>query len=243
VFDNFENMQVDMVFKYGEMAVRAGKPLFGSEVFKLQFKNTMHARNLRAKDLKLRARSLRARVIMVVPNQLYTIGQIMAVAVENGRLVSDIGQDILKMVVVDRHKHSRRMGIGLVKGFGFQDGAIASTIAHDSHNIIAVGVSDEDIAAAVNEVIRHRGGMVAVRQGKAIAELPLPLAGLMSLRSIDFVEDRLEALNQATLSMGGLLKDPFVSLSNLAFPVIPELKPTDRGLVDVRKMQVVDLFL
>jgi adenine deaminase len=155
---------------------------------------------------------------------------------------ADTEQDILKIAVVERHQGSGRVGLGLVKGFGLKAGALASSVAHDSHNIIAVGVDDRELCSAVNEVCRMSGGMVAVRGDRALATTPLSVAGLMSLDTVENLGRQLEDLNRAAASLGCGLSEPYMALSFLALPVIPEIKLTDRGLVDVRRFARVPLF-
>ncbi len=161
----------------------------------------------------------------------------------HGKVVSDSSRDILKMVVVERHKATGNIGLGFVSGFRLQEGAIASSVAHDAHNLIAVGVEDEDIFVALQEVIRLQGGLVVVSKKKVVAALSLPIAGLMSNQSLEKVSQKIEMLKKIAHELGCGLEDPFMQLSFLALPVIPELKLTDRGLVDVSKFEFVPLFV
>ena len=147
------------------------------------------------------------------------------------------------MAVVERHSGSGNIGKGFVKGFGLKHGALASSVAHDSHNIIVVGTTDADMRAAVEAVVKMGGGLAAVSDTHILAELALPVAGLMSLEPVRSVRDQLDRLIEVAHDMGTTLKDPFMTLSFLALPVIPELKLTDIGLVDVNKFEVVPLFV
>jgi adenine deaminase len=183
-----------------------------------------------------------ARVIQVIPGQILTRMQVEPVPARDGWVCADTEQDILKIAVVERHQGSGRVGLGLVKGFGLKAGALASSVAHDSHNIIAVGVDDRELCSAVNEVCRMSGGMVAVRGDRVLATTPLPVAGLMSLDTVENLGRQLEDLNRAAASLGCGLSEPYMALSFLALPVIPEIKLTDRGLVDVRRFARVPLF-
>jgi len=158
-------------------------------------------------------------------------------------VVPDVERDILKMAVIERHLASGNIGLGLVKGLGLKWGAIASSVAHDSHNIIVAGVTDEDMLAAVQEVVRMRGGLVAVGRGQTLAALPLPIAGLMSDRSTLEVNSAMKDLLGVVSKMGSALEDPFMTLSFLALPVIPTLKLTDKGLVNVMQFKLVPLFV
>jgi len=160
-----------------------------------------------------------------------------------GKAVSDPSRDILKLVVVERHKGTGRVGLGFVKGMGLKEGALASSVAHDSHNIIAVGVEDEDLLLAISEIGRLQGGWIISNRGKVIETLPLPIAGLLSEWSLKNTVKALTALNQRAFELGCTLAEPFSMLSFLALPVIPELKLTDLGLVDVSLFQHVSLFI
>jgi adenine deaminase len=140
---------------------------------------------------------------------------------------------------VERHKATGNIGLGLVKGFGLKRGALASSIAHDSHNIIAVGTNDEDIFTAIKEIERLEGGLVIVAQGKVLASLALPIAGLLSDEPLEVVVTRLEELERLAKDLGTTLPSPFSTLSFLALPVIPELRLTDLGLVDVNEFKLI----
>jgi adenine deaminase len=155
----------------------------------------------------------------------------------------DTGRDILKLVVVERHRATGNIGVGLVKGFGLKRGALASSIAHDSHNVIAVGTSDRDIFTAVKEIERLQGGLVVVADGQVLASLALPVAGLLSDRPLEEVVEGLEKLERLATGLGTSLTSPFATLSFLALPVIPELRVTDLGLVDVTAFKLVDSFV
>ncbi|MEI8003592.1 MAG: adenine deaminase [Methanothrix sp.] len=184
-----------------------------------------------------------ARVIGVIPDQIITKALLLSPKIIDGKVVSDVDRDILKIAVVERHKGTGNVGRALVQGFGLRCGAIASSVAHDSHNIAVVGVSDEEMLAAVMAVKQMGGGLVAVAGGRAVASLPLPVAGLLSERSMREVAAGIAECIAAAAGMGCKLEDPFMTLSFLCLPVIPELKLTDRGLVDVNVFQFVPLFL
>jgi adenine deaminase len=175
----------------------------------------------------------------VVPGQIVTRKANVEVQVRDGAVVTDAARDILKLTVVERHKATGNIGVGLVKGFGLKRGALASSIAHDSHNIVAVGVQDEDIFAAVKEVERLQGGLVVVAQRQTIAALPLPIAGLLSDEPLEKVVQQLGAVETAAAELGCSLGSPFSTLSFLALPVIPQLRLTDLGLVDVDRFELL----
>ncbi|MGH2452187.1 MAG: adenine deaminase [bacterium] len=184
----------------------------------------------------------RVRVIEVVPNQVVTRAGEAEIAFQHGEAAADPGRDLLKMAVIERHGGTGRIGLGFVRGFGLTIGALASSVAHDAHNIIVAGTNDEDMRAAVDLILEMQGGLVAAA-GREVVTLPLPIAGLMSDQPVEEVAAGMRALLSAARRMGSPLEDPFMTLSFLALSVIPELKLTDRGLVDVRQSRVVPLFL
>jgi adenine deaminase len=203
---------------------------------------SMHI-DLQEIDFTISADKKQVRVIEIVPEQVITRQLIAEITVKNNQAVSDPSKDLLKMAVVERHSGTGNIGKGFVKGFGLKNGALASSVAHDSHNIIVVGTTDEDMQAALEAVVKMGGGLAAVSDRNVRAELALPVAGLMSLEPVQRVRDQLDRLIGAANDMGATLKDPFMTLSFLALPVIPELKLTDIGLVDVNKFEVVPLFV
>jgi len=202
----------------------------------------MHV-DLQKIDFSIAAAKKHLRVIEIVPDQLITHQRIEKIPVKNNQAVSDLDRDLLKIAVVERHKGTGNIGKGFVKGFGLKHGALASSVAHDSHNIIIVGTSDEDMQAALEAVVKMGGGLVAVSGTRLLAAMALPVAGLMSLEPVRTVRDQFEILIGMAHDMGAVLKDPFMTLSFLALPVIPELKLSDKGLIDVNKFEMVPLFV
>ncbi|MCS7240054.1 MAG: adenine deaminase [Candidatus Bipolaricaulota bacterium] len=198
--------------------------------------------NLEKISFRIPAQEGLARVIRVIPNEVITEEVLLQPKVAGEEVVADLERDVLKIAVVERHRGTGNVGLGLVQGFGLKAGALASTVAHDSHHIVVIGVNDEDMRAAVAELARLGGGQVVVRNEKILASLPLPIAGLMSDRPLFEVHQLSQELRQAAHSLGSPLFDPFMTLSFLALPVIPALKITDLGLVDVRRFTIVPLF-
>jgi adenine deaminase len=194
-------------------------------------------------DLSIPADGKRIRVIEIVPDQIITKQGIAEISLADGLAVSDPSRDLLKIAVIERHQNSGKIGKAFVQGLGIKKGAIASSVAHDSHNIIVVGTSDADMQAALKTVVEMNGGLVAVLDNKSVATLPLPIAGLMSLEPIQIIREQMDQLIKASQNLGSTLKDPYITLSFLALPVIPELKITDMGLVDVNQFAVVPLFV
>ncbi len=232
------------VFKRGIEVAREGKlianrsswpspPLPGSP---------MRIGRIGSEDLLVPARSGKIRVIGVGEGTLLTEKFLLEPKVENGHVVSDPERDILKIAVFNRYIEGRRPAIGFVRGMGLKEGAIATSIAHDSHNVIAVGVSDSDIIAAVSALRDCGGGMAAGNAGGKMEVLSLPIAGLMSPGSAQEVANGLSRLKKIAAAQGTTLENPFMAMSFLALPVIPELKLTDMGLVEVSRFAHVPLF-
>jgi adenine deaminase len=183
----------------------------------------------------------RARVIGVVRDQILTDALVEEAPMADGRIVADPARDLGKIAVVERHLGTGRIGLGLVRGFGLARGALASTVAHDAHNIVVLGIRDDDMAFAVTRLAELGGGVVAVEGGTVLAELPLPVAGLLADAPLDEVIRSSLACNDAARELGWSGATPFLTLSFLALSVIPSLKITDRGLVDVDRFELVPL--
>ena len=246
VLDDLEAFEVASVYKNGHIVVDRGSLLNfatkGNGVLSVHSK-PLNISPFGPESFRIPYGRGKARVIEVIPSQLVTRMCEEEVQSDNGWVFSDIEADILKLAVVERHEASGRIGLGLVKGFGLMHGALASSVAHDSHNVIVVGVSDEEIVKAVEVVKDMGGGLVVVRGNEILAKTPLEIAGLMSTRPLAPLTSQLQAVKSAAHSIGCALEEPFMSLSFLALPVIPELKLTDRGLVDVNNSKIVPLFL
>ena len=240
VLGELSSLQVEMVFYRGRLVGREGKPLF--PIYQPSGKgltNTINIKPFNKEALKFEASGETELVIEIVPGQIITRKRMEKVKVTEGVIMPDIGRDILKLVVVERHRATGNIGLGLVMGFGLKRGALASSIAHDSHNIVAIGTSDEDIFAAVKEIERLQGGLVVAAEGKVLSSLALPIAGLLSDEPLEVVVAKLEKLKQLARDLGTTLAAPFATLSFLALPVIPELRLTDLGLVDVNAFKLV----
>jgi len=243
VFSDLSSLRVEEVYIRGNLIAKNGKPTAGiRSPAPVPAPPSMKV-NLQTLDFKRTADGRRLRVIDVIPDQIVTRQAIEPAPLEGNRLVSDPSRDLLKIAVVERHTGSGRIGLGVVRGIGLRQGALASSVAHDSHNIIVTGVTDADMTAAVGAVVKMGGGIAAAAGGRIAARLPLPVAGLMSLEPVQAVSDAMDRLVREAHDLGSPLKDPFMTLSFLALPVIPELKITDRGLVDVRQFRHVSLFV
>ncbi len=244
IIENLEKLNIKMVFKNGQLVAENGKmeheSHFNPEV---KVRGSINIKWLEGDEFKIPAKSDRCRIIGLVKDQIVTQSLEDNPTIENGLVQSDPDRDLLRCYVVERHHASGNIGKGLVKGFGLKKGAIASSISHDSHNIVVVGVNDEDIFKAVTLINKMGGGLSVVSDGKVLDVLELPIAGLMSTDPLELVNERLQKLNQETRALGCPLADPFMAISFLALPVIPKLKITDLGLVDVDKFEFVDLFI
>jgi adenine deaminase len=205
--------------------------------------HTMHAAPLTAERLRIPAGAATslARVMEVRAGQIVTGALTAEPLIEDGAIVADPSRDLAKIAVAERHRESGNLGIGLVRGFGLRGGALGSTVAHDAHNVMLVGTDDRDMAVAASRLVELGGGQVMVRDGRVLAEVALPLGGLMSLEPRDRVAAGVEALEAAAADCGVTLHAPFMALSFLALSVIPELKVTDLGLVDGVRFEVVPL--
>ena len=229
VLGDLPELQIDMVFYRGKLVAEGGKPLFSTPPATDQsLTDSVNIKPFKIERLRLTPSGKAEPVIEVVPGQLITRKRMEKIS-----SVPDLERDILKLVVVERHRATGNIGVGLVGGFGLKRGALASSIAHDSHNIIAVGANDEDIFAAIKEIERLRGGLVAAGGGKVLASLALPVAGLLSDEPLEAVVSQLEKLERTAVELGAKLPSPFATLSFLALPVIPEIRLTDRGLVEL----------
>jgi adenine deaminase len=243
VFDSLKKFAVRQTWKKGVLVAEDGKYLARAATAAPLPRGTMNLR-YQARDLEVKAaRAGKIRVIEIVPNQIVTRQIIVAPKIENGRVVPDPGRDVLKLVVVERHRATGNVGVGFVRGFQLKDGALGSTVAHDAHNVVVVGTNDADICRAIQALEQLQGGQVAVRKGRVTAELGLPVAGLVSDRPLEEVIRRLDALNAEAQAMGCKLKAPFMSLSFLSLSAIPELKLTDQGLIDSTKLRKTSLFV
>jgi adenine deaminase len=234
VIGDLSGLRIDMVFYRGRLVAREGEPLFPvSQTSGGGLTNTVSIKPFDVKALKLEASGETQPVIEIVPGQIITKKRTEKIKATHGAIMPDIGRDILKLAVVERHNATGNIGLGLVAGFGLRKGALASSIAHDSHNIIAVGTNDEDIFTAIGEIERLQGGLVAAAGGKVLDSLALPVAGLLSDEPLETVVSKLEGLEKIAAELGSKLSSPFATLSFLALPVIPEIRLTDLGVVEV----------
>ena len=245
VVDDLKSFNPRMVFKDSRVVARDGKLVADviSRSFPQEKTNTFKCQRINESDLAVRARSKFIRVIELLGSEVLTGGSIVEAKIEEGKAVSDTSQDVLKLAAICRYCEGKSMSVAFAKGSGLKKGAVATSVGHDSHNLGVLGVSDSDMVFAANRVIDMGGGLVAVVDGKIISELPLKIAGLMSDLTSREVAERLVELKEATKSMGSILPDLFMTLSFVQLSVIPKLKLTNLGLVDVEKNDFVPLFV
>ena len=246
VFKDLENFEPLMVFKNGKLAAKDGKMVIDTDNLKPPaLRGSVNIKYLYREDLQIKNPhgKTTAKVINVIPKQLITKQTLETIKTQNDLAVSDIENDILKIAVIERHKATGNIGLGFVKGFGLKSGAIASTVAHDSHNMIVIGTNDEDMYLAAVELVKSQGGKIIVQNGKTLAHLKLPVAGLMSDKTALEVQKDIEALDKAAKQIGCKIDEPFMSMAFLSLSVIPEIKITDKGLIDVNSFEVTDLFV
>lgn len=241
VLDDLISFKPRYVIKNGDIIAKNGKMLVKKSSAKQKKINTHSVKiaPLKLSDFAIKVNSARVKTIEIIEHQLVTKSIVSEVKVKNGFAESNIDNDILKICVLERHHATGHIGKGFIKGVGLKSGAIASTVAHDSHNIMVIGTNDKDMFVAVKELVKSQGGKVIVKNGKVLSKLPLPIAGLMSDRSFDEVKKDCVNLSKSVKKLGSSLDDAFMTMGFLALPVIPELKITDKGLFDVNTFSFV----
>ena len=250
-FDDLNDIQItrtiidgDVVSENGKMTVDIGDSAFPDLVY-----NTMHVGyEITADSFKIAAPegaegSVKTRVIEIIPNRVGNYERILDLKVKDGFVEADADQDIMKMAVFERHHETGTKGCGFLKGFGFKKGAMAQTVSHDAHNLLVAGTNDEDMALAANTLIECGGGMCAVADGKVLALVPLPIAGLMNDLPVEEMAELIAKLDDAWKEMGCVINSPYMTMALIPLACLPELRLTNRGLVDCRTFQFVDLFV
>jgi adenine deaminase len=226
-----------------ETVLKRGRPV--GEIERVEVpewvKHTVRVRHVAARDFTIPWEGGQARVIGVIPDQILTESLVEAPLVEDGYVVADPERDLAKIAVVERHLGTGRQAVGLVRGFGLRSGALASTFSHDAHNIVVVGVDDQDMARAIGRLTEIGGGVVVVEDRGVRAELALPIAGIISDAPLAKVVEASRGCIDAAAKLGCTLPSPFQTMAFLALSVIPSLKLTDQGLVDVDRFELVPL--
>jgi adenine deaminase len=238
VVNDLNEFKIQKTFINGNLVALDGKSNFTSAASDTP--NHFVASKIHVQDLEVKAIPGRLKVIQAYDGDLVTGKLLVDPLLSVGNVISNIEDDVLKIVVINRYESSKP-AIAFINGFGLKYGAMASTVAHDSHNIICIGTNDEDMVSVINELIENKGG-IAITDGKYTDVLPLPVAGLMSSSDGYKVAEKYESINKKALALGGPLKAPFMTLSFMALLVIPELKLSDRGLFDGITFSLTDLF-
>jgi adenine deaminase len=242
VFADLSDPRPEMVFRGGALVAQDGAMISEKPSLRpMDLRSSMNVR-MDSLDFTIPAKSSRIRVIGGRGDQVVTGHEIEDARVVDGQAVVDLERDLLKIAVVERHRATGNVGKAFIKGFGLKHGAIAGTVAHDHHNMVIIGADDASMRRAAQAVIEMRGGLAAVDGDTVLGTLPLPVAGLMSELPLEQVRREYDALIAHAHQLGSAMPDPFMAMSFMALEVIPKLKLTDVGLVDVEKFQVVDLF-
>jgi len=243
VLDNLRNVTTKMVLRGGAVVAQDGQLLpFEKPKRPARVRGSMNV-NWDKISFRIEAKGRRANIIGVMPDQIVTEHLVEELTIENGEAVQDPGLDLLKIAVIDRHANTGAHTVGFVKGVGLRQGAIASSIAHDHHNLVVIGADDVSMMTAARAIAKTGGGLSVANKETVMAQVPLPIAGLMSDQPIETVRAQMDEALNAAHNLGALLHDPFMAMSFLALAVIPALKITDQGLVDVTKFQKVPLFV
>ncbi|GAC91988.1 adenine deaminase [Anoxybacillus flavithermus NBRC 109594] len=243
--EDLQSFSITHVYKKGVLVAENGRATFSvtkATAIDQTIAQSVHTKKVTKEDVQIPfTRGKQANVIQIIPNHLHTKRLMTEVDVENGVFQPSIERDLLKLVVVERHR-GLGVGVGIVNGFQLKKGAIASSIAHDSHNIIATGMNDDDIINAIEHIKHINGGLAVVESGRVLADLPLEISGLMTAKRFEDVLERLQKIHDALITIGASDEfNPFITLAFLALPVIPELKLTDQGLFDVSSFQFIDV--
>lgn len=243
VVDDLSKFRVRRVYRDGKLVAENGKSIAAESARnQSEHANSVHIADIAIDAFAIEApagKSVRAQVICVIEDRIDTERAVETVESASGQLHADPARDLAKIAVIERHHASGRIGVGLVRGFGLKRGAIASTVGHDAHNLVVTGVSDADMLAAARHLASTGGGFCAVDAGRVLADVRLPIAGLMSDVSAAQLSDQLRKLHESTHQLGGILRRPFMALSFLSLSVIGRLKVTDQGLVDVEQFKVI----
>jgi len=250
VFSELDDFHAEMVFAGGQLAARQGKPVGKWPVPSVDASAVRGTVNVDWKALSfavpvpdVRTEVVEARVIGLVPDQIVTRHLVKQIPVRNGQAVSDVDRDILKLAVVERHRGTGNVGLGFVHGLGLRQGALAGSVGHDAHNLIVAGCDDGSMMTAARAVGKLGGGLVAAVDDRVLAQVPLPVGGLMSDQPLETIRRQMDELVGTARDLGSPLHDPLITLGFLALEVIPSLKLTDQGLVDVEAFDFVPLFV
>jgi len=243
LLSDYKKVTIETVYKKGIPVSTDKSRVPDQQIENPSVRGTMNPGEIVLENFKIEAAGEKIRVIDILPDQIVTEEISVNANIKDGFLESDIDNDILKIVVIERHQATGRIGKAFVRGFGLKTGALGSTVAHDAHNIVIVGTNDDDMFKAFQQIKKNQGGMVVINNKKTVAELPLPVAGLLSNTSFETTAGNLKDLKNKVKILGGTHKSPFMILSFLCLSPIPKLKVTDLGLIDVEAFKVTSLFL
>lgn len=244
IFDSLKLIDVDEVFIKGEMVAKGKKALFDSVLYTNGYVtdtvNILDSDNI---SLDIVLKSNKVKVIKLIENNVTTLKVIREVKIKDGIFEFDNSVDILKLAVVERHHQTGNVGLGFLEGYGLKNGAVAMTVAHDSHNLIIIGDNDKDMKIAMKEIEKISGGITLVNNGKVVESIQLEVGGIMTNTDVKIIESKLKSMDEVARKMGvnNKVDDPFLSLAFMSLPVIPELKLTDKGLFDVNLFKLVSL--
>lgn len=247
ILDKLSTISIRTVISNGQVVSQEGKltvsitpakfPEFTRKSIMLKTLPTVEDLVVKTKTAQGR---VRVRAIGIIPASAYTDSLEAEATSKDGRVFPNVDEDMMKIAVFERHKASGNRAVGFVKGFGIKEGAVASTVAHDSHNLVVAGTSDQDMIIAAKELVASRGGMIVVRKGKTLAHVALPIAGLMSDKPVETVAQQVEHLKEAWVMLGCRLPSPYMNLALTTLSVIPELRITDKGLLDAVNFKFVN---
>jgi len=247
ILNSLSEVNVDTVIVDGKIVAQKGKMkvnLVSSKYPKFARDSIHLQRLLKPEDFVIKAPiekgKVKVRVIGVIEGKAITKQLEAELAVKAGEVQPSVKLDVAKIAVIERHKQTGNIGLGFVSGFGLKQGAVASSVAHDSHNLVVMGMNDNDMAFAVNKLAEVGGGILAVKNGKVIGKVELPIAGLMSDQPIEKVCEQVKGLNEAWNKLGCTMASPFMTMSLLALPVLPEIRITDKGLLDTKRFKFVN---
>ncbi|WP_244969312.1 adenine deaminase [Tissierella praeacuta] len=244
VIDNLNDFNIINVFKNGNLVAENNKALFESKIYLPEsMTRSVKVKDVKIEDIQILMKTNRANIIGVIEDSLVTEKVVKEVSIDNGYFKFS-NEDILKMVVIERHFATGNIGVGLIENFKLKDGAIGSTIGHDSHNMIVVGDNDEDTLTTINELKNIGGGLTIVSKGEVIKSLPLEIGGIMTSRPIEETNAILKEMIKLSHERLNINKniDPFMTLAFMALPVIPKIKLTDMGLFDVEKFDFIKVY-
>ena len=247
LIDDLNTCHVTDVFIDGELVAKDGKVIkeFAPYTYPQEALHSVHLDKINAEDFRIPYEGECATVhaIEITPARVGTFDKLVTLPVLDGSIAADPEQDVLKVAVFERHKHTGTVGKGFTKGFGIKRGALAQTVAHDAHNLLIVGSNDDDMALAANTLTECGGGLAAVLDGEVICVVPLPIAGLMSDKTIDEMSASIEKMQKTWEEMGSMLPSPFMTMALIPLACIPEIRLTNRGLVDCRTFEFIDLVV